>query len=46
MFWIGGVWDEAMRRKMVGLVGIASVFGLAYAGALASGSAFFIRLVF
>lgn len=46
MFWISGVWDEAMRRKFVGLIGIASVLGVAYAGAAASGTAFFIRLVF
>lgn len=46
MFFINGVWDAAMRRKMTGFAGLFALLMLAYLGALASGSPFFIRLVF
>ncbi len=46
MFLFNGVWDPAMQRKMTGYAGIFILYLLAYAGALASGSPFFMRIVF
>ncbi|MBI5667069.1 MAG: hypothetical protein HZC41_03605 [Chloroflexi bacterium] len=46
MFFVNGVWDAAMRRRLTGYAGLFALFMLAYLGAQASGSPFFIRLVF
>lgn len=46
MFFFNGVWDAAMQRKLIGFAGIFVLFMLAYLGSQASGSPFFIRIVF
>jgi len=46
MFWISGVWDPRMKHRLVGCLGILSLFLVAYAGAAMSGSHFFVRVLF
>ncbi len=46
MFLFNGVWDAAMQRKMTGYAGIFALFLLAYAGSLASGTPFLMRIIF
>lgn len=36
-FWMSCVWDDTMKRRMVGFVGLLSLFFVAYIGALANG---------
>lgn len=44
-FWMSGVWDATMQRRMIGFVGLMALLALAYLGAQASGVTL-LRLVF
>ncbi|MBZ0280582.1 MAG: hypothetical protein K8L97_07550 [Anaerolineae bacterium] len=44
-FWMSGVWDATMKRRMVGFLGVLLLFLVAYLGAAASGVTL-LRLVF
>jgi hypothetical protein len=46
MFWIGGVWDERLKHRFVGFLGILFLFLVAYFGAASSGAQFFSRILF
>jgi len=46
MFWIGGVWDERVKHRVVGCLGLMFLFLVAYAGAATSGAPFFVRALF
>jgi hypothetical protein len=46
MFWIGGVWDPRLRHRIVGGLGLMSLFLVAYIGARLSGEPFFLRFLF
>lgn len=44
-FWMSGVWDATMQRRMVGFLGLLALLALALLGAQASGVTL-LRLVF
>lgn len=44
MFWVTGVWDATMQRKMVGFGGLMAIALVAYLGAIAAGTHFPLRL--
>ncbi len=46
MFWISGVWDPRMKHRLIGGLGLMSLFLVAYVGAAINGAPFFVRLLF
>jgi len=44
-FWMSGVWDATMKRRMIGFLGMMFLFLVIYLGALASGVTL-VRLAF
>jgi hypothetical protein len=43
MIAFSGVWDARLQRKVVAFIGLMTLFGIAYIGALASGFPILIR---
>jgi hypothetical protein len=46
MFWISGVLDPRMQHRLVGGMGLLSLFIVAHIGAAINGQPFFFRLFF